>query len=107
VTKRGIIEELLARHPNLQLREAEILVNATFDTMADTLAAGGRIELRGFGSFGVKQRSARNARNPKTGAVVTVVAKSIPFFRAAKELRVVVSAAPSATGAPPDPAGPK
>jgi integration host factor subunit beta len=96
MTKRGIIEELLIRRPNLQLREAEILVNAIFDALADTLVEGGRIELRGFGSFGVKQRSARSGRNPKTGAAVAIAAKGIPFFRVAKELRVVVANAPGA-----------
>lgn len=102
MTKRGIIDELLTRHPSLQAREAEILVNATFEAIVETLAEGGRIELRGFGSFGVKQRSARNGRNPKTGEALTVAAKTIPFFRAAKELRLVVASAPDAPVTLPD-----
>jgi integration host factor subunit beta len=52
--------------------------------------------LRGFGSFGVKERAARSGRNPKTGAAVAVAAKGIPFFRVAKELRIVVANAPGA-----------
>ena len=61
--------------------------------MARVLARGERIEIRGFGSFAVKQRRARQGRNPKTGDVVAVEAKRIPFFRAGKELRVEVNGA--------------
>ncbi|MGH7841167.1 MAG: HU family DNA-binding protein [Candidatus Binataceae bacterium] len=92
MTKRGIIEELLARRPNLALRDAERLVNAAFDAMTDVLARGDRIELRGFGSFGVKPREARQGRNPRTGAAVAVPAKAVPFFRPAKELRAAIGA---------------
>ena len=59
-----------------------------FDAMANALARGERIEIRGFGSFGVKQRRARQGRNPSTGDMVSVEAKRIPFFRAGKELRI-------------------
>jgi len=92
MTKRGIIEELLTRRPNLALWESEALVNATFDAMAGVLERGDRIEIRGFGSFGVKARGARQGRNPRTGAVVAVPAKAVAFFRGAKELRSAVGA---------------
>ncbi|HLW71976.1 MAG TPA: HU family DNA-binding protein [Candidatus Binataceae bacterium] len=92
MTKRGIIEELLARRPNLASRDSEALVNATFEAMAGVLARGERIEIRGFGSFGVKARGARQGRNPRTGAVVAVPAKAVAFFRGAKELRSAVGA---------------
>lgn len=91
MTKREIIEELLARRPRFSHRQAETIVNAVFDAMASVLARGERIELRGFGSFGVKQRCARQGRNPKTGVAVTVDAKCIPFFRAGKELRIEIN----------------
>jgi len=93
MTKRGIIEELLARHQNFTHRESETIVNAMFDEMAKVLANGDRIEIRGFGSFGVKKRRARQGRNPKTGAVVKVEAKRIPFFRAGKELKLEINGA--------------
>jgi integration host factor subunit beta len=93
MTKRGIIDELLARHQNFSHRQSETIVNAMFDAMAGVLAHGDRIEIRGFGSFGVKQRRARQGRNPKTGAAVKVDAKRIPFFRAGKELRIEVNGA--------------
>jgi integration host factor subunit beta len=88
MTKRGIIDELLVRHPGISCRDSETLVDVIFNAMTRELAAGQRIELRGFGSFGVKLRRARQGRNPKTGAPVEVAAKRIPFFRVAKELRV-------------------
>ena len=93
MTKRGIIDELLARHQNFSHRQSETIVNAMFDAMAGVLAHGDRIEIRGFGSFGVKQRRARQGRNPKTGVAVKVDAKRIPFFRAGKELRIEVNGA--------------
>jgi integration host factor subunit beta len=91
MTKRGIIEELLARHQNFSHRQSETIVNAMFDAMTNVLSGGRRIEIRGFGSFGVKQRRARQGRNPKTGEVVEVGAKRIPFFRAGKDLRIEVN----------------
>jgi integration host factor subunit beta len=93
MTKRGIIEELLARHQNFSHRQSETIVNAMFDAMSNVLAGGRRIEIRGFGSFGVKDRRARQGRNPKTGEPVEVDAKRIPFFRAGKELRNEVNGA--------------
>src|ERR1700757_4716412 len=87
MTKRGIIDELLVRNPAISHRDSEALVNAMFDAMTRVLATGHRIELRGFGSFGVKLRRARSARNPKTGAPVEVAARRTPFFRVGKELR--------------------
>ena len=68
-------------------------MNAMFDAISNVLADGNRIEIRGFGSFGVKERRARQGRNPKTGAMVKVDAKRIPFFRAGKELRIEVNGA--------------
>jgi integration host factor subunit beta len=93
MTKRGIIEELLSRNQRFSHRESETIVNAMFDAMASSLARGDRIEIRGFGSFGIKQRRARQGRNPKTGEVVKVDAKRIPFFRAGKELRSEINGA--------------
>jgi len=83
MTKRGIIEELLTRRQGFSHRESETIVNAMFE----------RIEIRGFGSFGVKERRAREGRNPRTGQPVAVQAKRIPFFRAGKELKVEVNGA--------------
>lgn len=91
MTKREIIEELTKRYPSFTHREATTIVNAMVEAMTDSLARGQRIEVRGFGSFGVKNRRERQGRNPKTGAAVRVAAKRIPFFRAGKELRLDIN----------------
>lgn len=93
MTKRRLIEELQTRHSGFSHRQSETIINAMFEEMAAVLARGERIEIRGFGSFGVKQRRARLGRNPKSGVAVDVDAKRIPFFRAGKELRLELNAA--------------
>jgi integration host factor subunit beta len=87
MTKRDLIAEIGKRYPRLSGTDAEVVVNGVFDSMTDALARGGRIELRGFGTFVVKHRQARGARNPKTGALVSVAAKRVPFFKVGKELK--------------------
>jgi integration host factor subunit beta len=94
VTKRDLIEEVAQQYPRFSRRDAEVMVNAVFDSMTDALAKGERIEIRGFGSFIVKQRAAREGRNPRTGAVVSVAAKKVPLFKVGKELRLRVDGQP-------------
>ena len=90
MTKRDLIDEVLKQFPRFSRRDAEVMVNAVFDSMTDALTRGQRIEIRGFGSFVVKRRQAREGRNPKTGAVVSVNEKRVPFFKVGKELRLRV-----------------
>jgi integration host factor subunit beta len=98
MTKRDLIEEVVRLYPRYSRRDAEVIVNSVFGCMADTLRAGERIEIRGFGSFIVKHRQAREGRNPKTGRLVSVPAKRVPFFKVGKELKLRVDGRPS--GAP-------
>lgn len=94
MTKRDLIEEVALQYPRFSRRDAEVMVNAVFDSMTDALAKGERIEIRGFGSFIVKQRSAREGRNPRTGEIVSVAAKKVPLFKVGKELRLRVDGQP-------------
>jgi len=94
VTKRDLIEEVAQQYPRFSRRDAEVMVNAVFDSMTEALAKGERIEIRGFGSFIVKQREAREGRNPRTGALVSVAAKKVPLFKVGKELRLRVDGQP-------------
>ncbi len=71
----------------LNRKESEMVVNIIFDSMATALREGDKVEIRGFGSFTVREREAREARNPKNGEVVTIPAKKTPFFKTGKELR--------------------
>ena len=87
MTKRDLIDEIVKQFPSYSGRDAEVIVNAVFEAMTDALCSGERIEIRGFGSFVVKQRRAREGRNPKTGDIVAVAAKRVPFFKVGKELK--------------------
>lgn len=87
MTKSELIEELTTQNEILSKREAELIVNTIFDGIGQALMDGDRVEIRGFGSFTVRQRDAREARNPKSGEVVQIPAKKTPFFKTGKELR--------------------
>ena len=78
---------LLADRLKLPIKTSETAVNTVFDSISGSLEDGHRVELRGFGSFGLKERRARKGRNPRTGGSVVVDAKRVMFFRAGKELR--------------------
>ena len=77
----------LADQANISLDEATLVVNTFVDSMKDSLLEGGRVEIRGFGSFKVKEYEGYQGRNPKTGEFIEVPSKNMPFFRAGKELR--------------------
>ena len=85
--KSELIERLAAEHPHLTQSEVERVVNVILGGMIDSMANGGRVELRGFGAFSVRSRPARAGRNPRTGQSVEVPAKAVPFFKSGKELR--------------------
>lgn len=95
MTKRDLIEEIAQQYPRFSRRDAEVMVNAVFDSMTEALSKGDRIEIRGFGSFMVKQREAREGRNPRTGDLVAVAAKKVPLFKVGKELRLRVDGQPA------------
>ncbi len=86
MTKSALINAI-AQRMDLSRKEAEIAVNTVFETISQSLEQGSRVELRGFGSFGLKERRSREGRNPKTGERVTVDAKRVLFFKAGKALR--------------------
>jgi integration host factor subunit beta len=87
MTKSELVWRLANANPHLLQRDVERVVCTIFDEVAGTLAEGGRVELRGFGVFLLKQREARTGRNPRTGASVAVADKIIPFFKSGKRLR--------------------
>ncbi len=106
MTRSELIAGLAEDNPHLTLGDVERLVDAMFDEMTQALARGERVELRGFGAFTVKHRKARAGRNPRTGETVDVAQKSVPFFKAGKELRErinkpVTAAAAKKNGAKP------
>ena len=85
--KSELIQQIAEDNPHLYQRDVERIVSTVFEEITGALARGDRVELRGFGAFSVKQRDARLGRNPRTGEKVPVPAKTVPFFKAGKELR--------------------
>ncbi|MEL6093616.1 integration host factor subunit beta [Bartonella schoenbuchensis] len=85
--KSELIQIIARYNPHLLQRDVENIVNAVFEEISTALINGNRIELRGFGAFAVKSRSARNGRNPRTGETVVVEKKWVPFFKTGKDLR--------------------
>lgn len=79
--------EFIAEKSNLPKKKAEDVVNLVFDSMTETLAKGGRIEIRGFGSFVCRHYEPYQGRNPRTGESIVVKPKILPFFKVGKELK--------------------
>ncbi len=91
MTKSELIERLAARHDQLSVKDVELAVKTMLDHMTESLAAGDRIEIRGFGSFSLHYRAPRVGRNPKTGDAVELDAKHVPHFKPGKDLREQVN----------------
>jgi len=87
MTKSELVEKLSYKLRSLSKTEVEIIVDTLFHKMTESLKQGHRIELRGFGTFEVRERKARQGRNPKSGATVYVKNRKVPFFKVGKELR--------------------
>lgn len=85
--KSELIELIAEKNPNLYQRDVEQIVNTVLEVITKALMRGDRVELRGFGTFSIKKRPARQGRNPRTGEAVQVGAKALPAFKPGKELR--------------------
>lgn len=91
MTKADLIMEVV-KQTSLTKKESETVIKTIFDSINQALSNGDKVELRGFGSFRIRDRKSRQGRNPKTGDTVSVPAKKVPFFKAGKELRALVDA---------------
>jgi len=90
MTKADLVEEV-TKLGDLTRRDSETIVETIFDSVIGALKSGDKIEIRGFGSFRIRQRKPRIGRNPKTGTKVEVPAKKVPYFKPSKELRDLVN----------------
>ena len=96
MTKADLVDGVTASG-DLTRRDGEVIVDTFFEGIIDAIRSDEKVEIRGFGSFRIRQRNARIGRNPKTGDKVEVPAKRVPYFKPSKELRDLVNAAePSA-----------
>lgn len=91
MTKSQLVT-ILAEEANITRLKAEVVVNTLFDSISEALVKGDRVEIRGFGSFVNREYGAYKGRNPRTGAVIDVKQKKVPFFKAGKELREFINA---------------
>jgi len=87
MTKSELIEVIAKKQRHLPAKDVELAVKHLLDLMGNSLAAGDRIEIRGFGSFSLHYRPPRMGRNPKTGEAVALSGKHVPHFKPGKELR--------------------
>ena len=87
MTKSELVERLVEGNASLSRKESELIINIIFDSMCEAMQSGEKVEIRGFGSFTIRERDAREARNPKSGDLVKIPAKRTPFFKTGKELR--------------------
>jgi integration host factor subunit beta len=87
MNKAELIQELVKQDNNITQKVAKIVVDTIFEEMKQALVNGERIEIRGFGSFSIREYEGYNGRNPKTGETVRVAPKRLPFFKVGKELR--------------------
>ena len=92
MTKADLIDEV-SKLAELTRKDSEVIVETIFDSIVRSLRVGDKIEIRGFGSFRIRQRRGRMGRNPKTGARVKVPAKKVPYFTPGKELKELIHAA--------------
>jgi integration host factor beta subunit len=91
MTKNDLIKKLQEELKTYSLKDVTYVVNIIFDSMIEAISRGERIELRGFGSFEVRERKPRMGRNPKSGAEVKLQERKVPFFKTGKELRIMVN----------------
>ncbi|OIR06122.1 integration host factor subunit beta [mine drainage metagenome] len=87
MTRNEIIQNLSLSFPQFPLKDIDLTVRVILDKLSHILAQGGRVEIRGFGSFALNHRPPRKGRNPKTGATVLIPAKYVPHFKPGKEMR--------------------
>jgi len=92
MTKSELIELIASKQQHLPFRDVELAIKTVLESMSDALAAGRRIEVRGFGSFSLHHRPPRIGRNPKTGDLVALPGKYVPHFKPGKQLRERVNA---------------
>jgi integration host factor subunit beta len=105
MTKADLVEEV-SRITELTRKDSEVIVDTLFESVIKALKTGDKLEVRGFGSFRVRQRNARVGRNPKTGEKVEVPAKRVPYFKPSKELKDLINDEATGAASPPPPAVP-
>ena len=87
MTKSELIENIVAENPNITKKHIEFIINSVFNSIKESLQKGEKVEIRGFGSFKIREKTSKVGRNPKTGTKVTVPDKKVPYFKPGKEIK--------------------
>ena len=87
MTKSELIELLASQNQGLTKKQVEFIVNGVFSSIKDALTDGDKVEIRGFGSFKIREKNSKTGRNPKTGDKVDVPSKAVPYFKPGKEIK--------------------
>jgi integration host factor subunit beta len=87
MTKSELIEMIATENPNLTKKQVEFIVNGVFSSIKDALKNDDKVEIRGFGSFKIREKNSKMGRNPKTGEKVDVPSKKVPYFKPGKEIK--------------------
>lgn len=87
MTKSELIEVIATQNPDLTKKQVEFIVNGVFSSIKDALKTGDKVEIRGFGSFKIREKNSKTGRNPKTGDKVEVPSKNVPYFKPGKEIK--------------------
>jgi integration host factor subunit beta len=87
MTKSELIETVASSVDNFSKKDVEVVIDTLFESMSESLSRGEKVEIRGFGSFKIKQRDGRQGRNPKSGENIYIEPKKVPFFKAGKEIK--------------------
>ena len=90
MTKAELVSRV-SKRTDLNKRDAEVMVQTVLDSIIDSLQSGDKVELRGFGSFRLRERAPRIGRNPKTGEKVNVPSKRVPYFKPGKDLKALIN----------------
>jgi len=90
MTKAELVNRV-SKRTDLNKRDAEVMVQTVLDSIIESLQGGDKVELRGFGSFRLRERASRIGRNPKTGEKVSVPSKRVPYFKPGKDLKTVIN----------------
>jgi Bacterial nucleoid DNA-binding protein len=91
MTKSNLIEKVRERLKDYPKKDVAFATDIIFQAMTDALARDEKVEVRGFGNFTVRARNSRKGRNPRTGAVINVASRKVPFFRVGKALRNLIN----------------
>ncbi len=90
MTKSELIEQISASYPDMTKKQIEFIINTVFISIKEALKDGDKVEIRGFGSFKVREKNSKTGRNPKTGHKVLVPEKKVPYFKPGKEIKEIL-----------------